>query len=71
MALSDCVKQAVWLQQIFKECHLPDVTPVPTGADNQGSIFIGQNPVTEGHTKHIDIRYHKIHVYSPLYCLER
>ena len=29
--------------------------------DNQGSIFIGSNPVQEIRTKHIDIKYHYVH----------
>jgi hypothetical protein len=35
------------------------VTPILC-ADNQGSIFIGSNPVQERRTKHINIRYHYI-----------
>ena len=34
--------------------------PVPICGDNQGSIFIASNPVTEKWSKHIDIRYHYI-----------
>jgi hypothetical protein len=34
--------------------------PVPICGDNQGSIFISSNPVTEKRSKHIDIRYHYI-----------
>ena len=34
--------------------------PVPICGDNQGSIFIASNPVTEKWSKHIDIRYHFI-----------
>jgi len=34
--------------------------PIPICGDNQGSIFIASNPVTEKRSKHIDIRYHFI-----------
>jgi hypothetical protein len=34
--------------------------PVPICGDNQGSIFIASNPVTEKRSKHIDIRYHYV-----------
>ena len=34
--------------------------PIPICGDNQGSIFIASNPVTERHSKHIDIRYHYV-----------
>ncbi|KAJ3008491.1 hypothetical protein NUW54_g3138 [Trametes sanguinea] len=34
--------------------------PTPLCLDNQGSIFLGVNPVVERRTKHIDIRHHYI-----------
>jgi hypothetical protein len=36
------------------------LTAVPICGDNQGSIFIASNPVTEKRSKHIDIRYHYV-----------
>jgi hypothetical protein len=63
MALSDCSRQACWYMNLFGELKMRDPTPIPINGDNQGSIFIGQNPVTEGRTKHIDIRYHAIRDY--------
>jgi len=59
MALSDCSHQAVWMQQLYSELGLTQ-RPTPICADNQGSIFIGSNPVQERRTKHIDVRYHYI-----------
>jgi hypothetical protein len=35
-------------------------TPTPLYGNNQGSIFIASNPVTEHRSKHIDIRFHYI-----------
>jgi hypothetical protein len=35
--------------------------PIPICGDNQGSIFIASNPVTEKRSKHINICYHYIH----------
>lgn len=63
MALSDCSKLCLWLINLLSEVGYKKVTPVPIHGDNQGSIFNGQNPVTEGRTKHIDIRYHAIREY--------
>jgi len=59
MALSDCSRQVVWMHTLLGELgyHL---TPIPICGDNQGSIFIASNPVTEKRSKHIDIRYHYI-----------
>jgi hypothetical protein len=59
MALSDCSRQVVWMHTLLGELgyHLK---PVPICGDNQGSIFIASNPVTEKRSKHIDIRFHYI-----------
>ena len=59
MALSDCSRQAVWLQNIFSELGLP-AKPTQICADNEGGIFIASNPVQERRTKHIDVRYHYV-----------
>src|SRR5215813_8861680 len=59
MALSDCSRQCVWIKTLLSELQIP-IKYFPICADNQGSIFIGQNPVQERCTKHIDVRYHFI-----------
>ena len=59
MALSDCSRQVVWMHTLMGELgyHLK---PIPICGNNQGSIFITFNPVTEKRSKHIDIHYHYI-----------
>jgi hypothetical protein len=57
MALSDCSHQVSWIRSIFLELGM-QLGPTPIYADNQGSIFIGSNPVQEIRTKHIDVKYH-------------
>ena len=37
-----------------------NLRPIPICGDNQGSIFITSNPVTEKRSKHIDIQFHYI-----------
>jgi hypothetical protein len=59
MAMSDCSRQAVWLQNFFGEIGF-SIGPVPINGDNQGSIFIASNPTTNRLSKHIDVRYHYI-----------
>ena len=59
MALSDCSRQVVWIQQLLGELGL-HLSAIPICGDNQGSIFIASNPVTKRRSKHIDIRYHYI-----------
>ena len=60
MAISDCCRQAMWMTNLFREIGF-HVSPIMICGDNQGSIFIGSNPVQEKQTKHIDIHYHYIH----------
>src|ERR1700678_430574 len=59
MALSDCSRQAVWIQSLLRKLGI-DIPTVPICGDNQGSIFIGSNPVQERCSKHIDICYHYV-----------
>jgi hypothetical protein len=59
MVLSDCSHQMSWICTIFLELGM-QLAPIPVYIDNQGSIFIGSNPVQEIHTKHINIKYHYV-----------
>ena len=59
MALSDCSCQVVWVKTLLKEIEF-NLNTIPIYGDNQGSIFITSNPVTEKRSKHIDIHYHYI-----------
>jgi len=59
MALSDTSRQAMWIKSLLSEIGIK-INNVPICGDNQGSIFIGSNPVQERRTKHIDIRYHYV-----------
>ena len=59
MALSDCSRQVVWIRTLMSELGF-NLNATPLYGDNQGSIFIASNPVTEKRSKHIDIRYHYI-----------
>ena len=60
MAVSDCSCQVSWICNIFYELGMRLGLFLVYG-DNQGSIFIGSNPVQEICTKHIDLKYHYIH----------
>jgi hypothetical protein len=48
-----------WIHNIFLELGIC-LGPILVYADNQGSIFIGSNPVQEIHTKHINVKYHYV-----------
>ena len=57
--MSDCSQQAMWIKSLLSELGLT-LSAIPIYGDNQGSIFIGSNPVQEQQMKHIDICYHYI-----------
>jgi len=59
MAISDCCQQAMWITNLFGEIGFP-ISLITICGNNQGSLFIGSNPVQEKQTKHIDIHYHYI-----------
>ena len=46
MALSDCSRQVVWIRTLMSELGF-NLNATPLYGDNQGSIFIASNPVTE------------------------
>ena len=57
--MSDCSRQVVWVRNLLAELSY-HISHIPLSGDNQVSIFIASNPVTESKSKHIDIRYHYI-----------
>ena len=57
MSMCDCAQQILWIQSIFRECHLTLNHSIMFG-DNKGALHIAQNPVMEGRSKHIDIKYY-------------
>ena len=59
MVLSDCSQQVSWVHNIFYKLGM-SLGPFLVYGDNQGSIFIGSNPVQEIRTKHIDVKYHYV-----------
>ena len=60
MSLSDCGRQAFWIHQLLGELGYK-LGPIPIYEDNQGSIFMASNVITEQHSKPIDIQWHVIH----------
>ena len=59
MALSDCAHQVIWIWSLLGELSYK-LNAILICSENQGSIFMASNPVTEPHYKHIDICYHRI-----------
>ena len=46
MAMSDCSRQVMWIKTLLLELGLT-LGAIPIYGDNQGSIFIGSDPVQE------------------------
>ena len=59
VALSDCSKQVVWLWSLLEELEY-QLNPIPICGDNQDSIFMASNPVTEKCDKHVNIKWHGV-----------
>jgi len=60
LALTEAVKEAIWLEMFFNELNILPVSKPIIFEDNKSTILIAENPVLHQKTKHIDIRYHFI-----------
>jgi len=60
MALTECAKEAIFLQRFLKELDFSDISNVTIYGDNLGAIRLAENPVFHQRSKHIDIKYHYI-----------
>ncbi|GKB22482.1 hypothetical protein Tco_0861883, partial [Tanacetum coccineum] len=59
MALTEAVKEAIWLKGLLEELGIK-LNTVAVNCDNQGVIHISRNHVFHERTKHINVRYHFI-----------
>ncbi|KAE8985602.1 hypothetical protein PR001_g22840 [Phytophthora rubi] len=60
MALSDCVKECVWMRRRLKDIGAEQVEATVIYENNQGAMALAKNVGYQARTKHIDIRYHFI-----------
>ena len=60
LALSDAMKEALWLRMFLAELGVEFASPLVIRVDNQAAIAIAKNAVHHQRTKHIDIRYFRI-----------
>ncbi|OWY96768.1 polyprotein [Phytophthora megakarya] len=58
MALSECIKEVVWLRRLLKDVGAKQVDPTVIYEDNQGAMALAKNVGYQARTKHINIRYH-------------
>ena len=57
MALTEAIKEVLWLHGISKELGLRDCVP-KVFCDSQSAIHLSKNSVFHERTKHIDVRLH-------------
>jgi hypothetical protein len=60
LALSEAMREALWLRQLLIELDVGYVSPIVIRVDNQSAIKLAENPVQHQRSKHIDIRYFRI-----------
>jgi len=61
IAVTETCKELIWLKDFMKELGKELVTP-PLHSDSQNVVDLVNNPVYHDRTKHIDVRYHFIHI---------
>lgn len=59
VALSHAAKEVTYIRNLLESIQFPQPTTIIYG-DNQGALFLGDNPKTSSRTKHIDIKFHHI-----------
>ena len=59
MALTEAIKEALWLLELVKELKLEQVQ-ISVYCDNQGIVQLSKNKVFHERTKDIDIKLHSI-----------
>ena len=69
-AASDACRQLMWLRTFGDELGDDISRPTPLCVDNQGSIFLAENPVIDRRSKHVDVRYHFIRKQCELKTVE-
>nr|GFA40962.1 retrovirus-related Pol polyprotein from transposon TNT 1-94 [Tanacetum cinerariifolium] len=59
MALTEAVKEAIWLRGLLEELGV-ELNTVEVNCDNQDAINLSRNHVFHERTKNINVRYHFI-----------
>jgi hypothetical protein len=63
IAMSECAKEIIWLGNFLEEMGLKEpekIWPLKLWCDNTSAIRLAKNYMTNGRSKHIEIRYHHI-----------
>lgn len=65
ITLTHAAKEVLWLHRLIGEVFRPLCNPTTIYNDNQSTITLIKDGNYHIHTKHVDIRYHFIHL---TYC---
>ena len=57
MALSEVAKEIKFVYQLLQSIGIDIELPITVKVDNVGAIFMSENTLTSGRTKHVDVRY--------------
>lgn len=60
VSLAEAFKEGLYLQSLLTEMNLPGYATISINTDSQSAMFLAQDPVFHGRSKHIDIKYHFI-----------
>ncbi|KAK1431533.1 hypothetical protein QVD17_07993 [Tagetes erecta] len=60
IAATGATCQALWLRRVLKDLGYTQEEPTIIYCDNKSTINLAKNPITDGRTRHIDIKYHFI-----------
>jgi hypothetical protein len=59
-ALTNTIKEALWITLFLSFTKIPSPTPFPIFCDNQSTCTIANTDAISSRTKHIDVRHHFI-----------
>jgi hypothetical protein len=59
-SLSEAVREAIWVRQVFDEIGFPINDPTVVHQDNMSTMAIAMNPIQHQRVKHMDTRVHFI-----------
>jgi histone deacetylase 1/2 len=57
-ALANGTAEAIWIQSLLRELHVPQPRPPVLWCDNLGATYLTANPVFHARTKHIEVDFH-------------
>lgn len=60
VSLAEAMKEGIYLQSILTEMNLLRYATISIDTDSRSAMFLAQDPVFHGRSKHIDIKYHFI-----------